>query len=162
VRNRSESNFSYEAGGKVLFSTGISDLTAFVFSVGTLFLFGLYWLDRQSRQLCRRYGASSVSARTIVLGYVSFAVGILLLLVKHVVNGILIECAAIGSGIFMMLYFATLLYACITYLQAVCRLIGEPRYQIELILVTALFNVVFLNWWQNRLVRRAQAESGLS
>lgn len=115
----------------------------------TLYLYGFYWLDKQSSKLRQQFGVVPFDERFIKYGYILYALIFMLpLWVEHMqITNTTILFIAILPGPIMLLM---LWYCCLRYASTVSKILGNKKTDILVLLGAFLFNVIYLNSWQNQ------------
>ena len=118
----------------------------------TFYLYGFYWLDKQSRSLKEHFGICPFNDGYIKYGYITYGLTFslpLLLETNQITDtsiGNLISVIAVLSGLIMFLIY---LFCCLRYAYAISKIAGYREISFLISLGALLFQVIFLNWWQN-------------
>ena len=134
---------------KKLPSTQVNSLMVLLLVLLTLYLYGFYWLDKQSSVLKQQFGIAPFNENLIQYGYISFGITICLLVVLDTYQ---IENIAFSyfPGLLAMTTYTIFLYCSIRYALAIKKILGYKKIDILYLLGALLYNVVFINWWQNK------------
>ena len=145
-----------------------SDLVVLLLIPATYYLYGLYWLDKQSSKLKQNFGIVPFNENLIKYGYISYGLMALSLAIS-VTYPSLSEIDQSSKTIILYLLFASpyityitffiYLYCSFRYASTISKMLGHKKTDLLVLIGTFMFHAAFLNWWQNS---RARKQSELS